>query len=84
VVNSRNEILCVRELRSNYRKWKIPGGLAELGEQLDEAAIREVLEETGVPCSFMSVLGVRHTHGMQFGRSVRFSFSLFLHYYLVI
>eukprot|EP00978_Attheya_sp_CCMP212_P033706 scaffold137334_cov51-Attheya_sp.AAC.8 len=41
VVNSRNEILCVRELRNNYRKWKIPGGLAELGEQLDETAIRE-------------------------------------------
>ena len=37
VLNSRNEILCVRELRNNYRPWKLPGGLAELGEQLDES-----------------------------------------------
>ena len=64
-----DELLVVREARNNYRPWKIPGGLAELGEQLDEAAIREVLEETGIPCRFVGVLGVRHTHGMQFGRS---------------
>ena len=69
VVNSKNEILCVRELRNNYRPWKIPGGLAELGEQIDEAAIREVKEETGIDCRFSSVLSFRHTHGLQFGRS---------------
>lgn len=69
VVNSRDEILVVRELRKNYLPWKIPGGLAELGEHLDEAATRETMEETGVPTKFSSVLSVRHTHGMQFGRS---------------
>ena len=69
VVNSKDEILCVRELRNNYRPWKIPGGLADLGEQLDAAAIREVMEETGIECRFKSVLGFRHTHGLQFGRS---------------
>mmetsp|Transcript_31821 Transcript_31821/g.48805 ORF Transcript_31821/g.48805 Transcript_31821/m.48805 type:complete len:368 (+) Transcript_31821:125-1228(+) len=69
VVNSRDEILCVRELRRNYYPWKVPGGLAELGEHLDEAVTREVLEETGVHCNFHSVLSVRHTHGLQFGRS---------------
>ncbi len=69
VVNSRNEILCVRELKRNYRPWKIPGGLAELGENLDTAAIREVKEETGIDCTFKSVLTFRHTHGMQFNRS---------------
>jgi hypothetical protein len=37
-----DELLVVREARNNYRPWKIPGGLAELGEHLDEAAIREV------------------------------------------
>src|SRR4051812_2995301 len=29
--------------------WSIPGGRAEAGEELGAAAIREVLEETGVP-----------------------------------
>ena len=69
VINSKNEILCVKELRNNYRPWKIPGGLAELGEHLDEAVIREVKEETGIECTFQSILGVRHTHKVQFGRS---------------
>jgi 8-oxo-dGTP pyrophosphatase MutT (NUDIX family) len=64
-----NEILCVREKRNNYRPWKMPGGLAELGEDLDEAVVREVYEETGIKCRFLSILGVRHTHGLQFGRS---------------
>jgi ADP-ribose pyrophosphatase YjhB (NUDIX family) len=70
VINAaKNEILCVRERRNNYRPWKIPGGLAELGEDLDTAVIREVYEETGIHCGFLSVLGVRHFHGAQFGRS---------------
>lgn len=62
-------MLCVRETGKNYLPWKIPGGLAELGEHIDEAAVREVEEETGIKCKFHSVLGVRHTHGLQFGRS---------------
>lgn len=70
VVNSKNEILCVRELRGqNYLKWKVPGGLAELGEHINEAAIREIMEETAVPCKFVSVITFRHTHNLQFGRS---------------
>ena len=69
VVNSRDEILLVRELRKNYMPWKTPTGLSELGEQLDEAAEREVLEETGIETTFHSVLGFRQTHGMANGRS---------------
>lgn len=69
VVNSRGEILCVRELRKNYMKWKTPTGLSELGEQLDEAAEREVLEETGIKAKFHSVLSFRQTHGLAHGRS---------------
>lgn len=69
VVNSRNEILCVRELRKNYMPWKVPGGLSELGENIDEAIIREVMEETGIACKFLSVISFRHTHNLQFGRS---------------
>jgi 8-oxo-dGTP pyrophosphatase MutT (NUDIX family) len=69
VVNSRNEILCVRELRHNFRPWKLPGGLSDLGEDIPQAACREVLEETGIECKFQSILSFRHTHGMANGRS---------------
>ena len=44
VVNSRDEILCVRELQNICVPWKIPGGLSKSGEQLDEAVVREVME----------------------------------------
>ena len=69
VINSRNEILCVRELRRNYMPWKMPTGLTEIGESLDEAAIREVWEETGIRTTFHSVLSFRQTHGLAHGRS---------------
>jgi ADP-ribose pyrophosphatase YjhB (NUDIX family) len=69
VINSRDEILCVRELRRNYMPWKVPTGLSELGESIADAAVREVMEETGVPTKFHSILSFRHTHGMANGRS---------------
>lgn len=69
VINSRNEVLCVRELRKNYMPWKTPTGLSDLGESIEEAAIREVLEETGIRTTFHSVLGFRQTHRMAHGRS---------------
>ena len=69
VVNSRDEILCIRELRRNYHPWKIPTGLAELGESIHGAAEREVLEETGIIAKCQDILSFRHTHGVANGRS---------------
>ena len=69
VINSRDEILCIRELRKNYHPWKIPTGLADIGESIHDAAEREVLEETGITASYHSILSFRHTHGMANGRS---------------
>jgi len=69
VVNSRDEVLCVRELRTNYRPWKTPTGLADIGENIDAAAEREVLEETGIRTKFHSVIGFRQTHGLAHGNS---------------
>ena len=69
VINSRNEILLVRELRKNYMPWKTPTGLSELGEHIDQAAEREVLEETGIKTNFDSIIGFRQTHGLAHGRS---------------
>jgi ADP-ribose pyrophosphatase YjhB (NUDIX family) len=39
--------------------WKLPGGLVETGESIEEAVKREVWEETGVKTKFSSVLGFR-------------------------
>lgn len=40
-----------------------------LGEEFSDAAVREIFEETGVHSSFTSVLTMRHSHNIQFGRS---------------
>lgn len=38
--------------------WTIPGGLVELGERVEEAAVREVEEETGVRVKLQGLLDV--------------------------
>jgi len=38
--------------------WGFPGGIMELGESAEEAAIREVREETGLEVKIDSMLGV--------------------------
>lgn len=50
--------------------WKFPGGLADAGEDIGQAAVREVWEETGVRSNFASILAFRHTHGAGFGGKV--------------
>lgn len=69
VVNSRDEILLVRELRQNYMPWKTPTGHSNLGEHIDDAAVREVFEETRIRSKFHSILSFRQTHDLAHGRS---------------
>lgn len=48
VFKDENVLLVKRRHPPNQGLWAIPGGTVELGETLQEAAEREILEETGV------------------------------------
>lgn len=39
-------------------RWALPKGLLDLGESIEEAALREVAEETGLQTTIESILGV--------------------------
>ena len=45
ILNKAGEILLVRH---NDDTWGVPGGFMELGESVEEAAVREVQEELGI------------------------------------
>jgi len=61
-------LLLVNERHKNTI-WKFPGGLVDVGEDLDVAVTRELQEEVGVPCAFHGLLGLRHQHRMAWGVS---------------
>jgi len=72
VVNGKDEVLMVVEkvspLPMFQGSWKLPGGLADPGEDFADTVAREVREETGVVCTLIGVASLRHTHSLRFGQ----------------
>ncbi|XP_011641826.1 nudix hydrolase 7 [Pogonomyrmex barbatus] len=69
-----DEILVIKEKyllknASVKASWKLPGGYVEPGENIEAAAKREVLEETGIQTNFKCLISFRHGHDYSFGCS---------------
>jgi len=70
VINENNQILLVQErLKSNYSIYKIPGGMLDSGNSLEDSVLREVYEETGIKCELTSLIAVLNTHPYRFENS---------------
>jgi 8-oxo-dGTP diphosphatase len=55
-------LLAKRSKRKGSLTWVFPGGKIEPGEMSSSAVVQEVLEETGVECRIVRLLGTR-IHG---------------------
>ncbi|KAH7299230.1 hypothetical protein KP509_24G001200 [Ceratopteris richardii] len=72
VMNTENRLLVVQEVTGPTKgsgTWKMPTGVVLQREDIQDAAVREVKEETGVDAKFVEVFGVRQSHGVAFGKS---------------
>lgn len=72
VVIHEGKLLLVQERNGPLRGtgiWKLPTGLADIGEDIAIAAEREILEETGIIAKFQKLLCFRQAHNILFGKS---------------
>lgn len=63
ILNENGEVLLQQR---DSGLWGLPGGIMELGESLEETAVREVFEETGLKIKVSSLFGVYSKYFAQY------------------
>ena len=54
-----NKILLIKRKNEPFKgKWALPGGFVEYGEKVEDAVVREVLEETGIKAAIKDLIGI--------------------------
>jgi len=79
VVIYRHRVLLVRRGAEPLKgQWSLPGGMLELGEELEEGVRRELKEETGLDVKPLAMLTVfdRIVRGGLRGRRVRYHYVI--------
>ena len=69
ILNCAGAVVCregkiLLQRRSDNAAWGLPGGILELDETYEEAAVREVREETGLTVRLTALLGIYHNYDM--------------------
>lgn len=56
ILDSENRILMLKQCHEDRDIWMVPGGAIEEGENAEQAAIREVREETGLDAKIKGLI----------------------------
>jgi len=77
VVLRRDEVLLIRRAKApRAGQWSIPGGVQRVGETIQEAARREVREETGVEIEVREIVAVVDSIGRDAAGAVEYHYTL--------
>ena len=59
IILENDKILLIKRRNEPFKdKWAFPGGFVEYGEKVEDAAVREVFEETGLKTKIMDLVGI--------------------------
>jgi 8-oxo-dGTP diphosphatase len=59
IILIKDKIVLIRRMNPPYQgKWALPGGFVDIGETVEEAAVREAAEETGLDVELQDMVGV--------------------------
>ncbi|WP_045740548.1 MULTISPECIES: NUDIX domain-containing protein [Actinoplanes] len=69
VLDEQGRLLLIQ--RSDNHRWAIPAGAMELGESLEQCAVRELWEETGLRATSLTpyVFHTAHTYTNEYGHT---------------
>lgn len=77
VLNDRSQLLLGRRSVEPARgSWCLPGGFVEMGETMEQAALRELLEETGLRGRALSFIGCLHQESAFYGSIIIFGYRI--------
>jgi len=76
ILNENKILLEKRKNAPSKGKWSVPGGLVELGERIEQAAIREVKEETGLDVYEPRLVGIVDHISLDESGTVKYHFVI--------
>ena len=76
VFRGEEVLLAQRGKKPRLHSWSIPGGAQELGETIEDAAHREILEETGLEIQILGLVEVVNSINRDEEKRVQFHYTL--------
>lgn len=77
VINGKNQLLLgKRQIEPAKGQWCLPGGFVEIDESMEQAALRELKEETGLTGKLLSFVGCTYQRSNYYGGVIIFGYRV--------